>query len=425
MDVRYSAARALYAIAVEGQSMTPALQQAPDPELRDRALLRELVFGSCRWYFRLQAMLDQLLQKPLRSKDRDVQMLILVGLYQLLYTRVPAHAAISETVNALQPMQKGWARGLVNGVLRNAQRRHQELAGQVDRDPALRHAHPRWLQQALAADWDGQAEDIMIANNNHPPMVLRVNERRISRDDYLGRLREQGIDAIAHELAPQGIELAQAMAVEVLPGFAEGLVSVQDAAAQRAALLLDPQPGQRVLDACAAPGGKSSHILERADCQLLALEVDAGRAAMIGENFTRLGVDGEICVGDAATPRQWWDGSPFDRILVDAPCSGSGVIRRHPDIKLLRKQPDIAALVERQRAILAALWPLLANNGKLVYSTCSVLKVENELQISAHLARHDDARVLDGAGQGQILPGEGGMDGFFYACLGRGQGPAH
>lgn len=419
MNVRGTAARALYAIVVDGMSMTPALDHLPAPAERDASLLRELVYGCCRWYYRLQGIASLLMDKPLRSRDQDVQMLILVGLYQLFYTRVPAHAAIAETVNGLKALRKDWARGLVNAVLRNAQRRQAELNSALDADPERRHAHPDWLRKAIDLDWGDRAQGIMEANNQHPPMVLRVNSRRISRDEYLERLARADIAAQPHPASAVGIELERPMAVEALPGFAEGLVSVQDAAAQLAAPALDVAPGQRVLDACAAPGGKTSHILELVpDCRLLALDVDPERAARIEDNFRRLGLAGDIRVCDALAVADWWDGDAFDRILLDAPCSGSGVIRRHPDIKILRKQSDIEPLCRRQRDLLEALWPLLANNGKLVYATCSLLKVENEQQTQAFLADHPEARVSDRPPcPGRILPGDQGMDGFYYACF--------
>ncbi|MDX1655623.1 MAG: 16S rRNA (cytosine(967)-C(5))-methyltransferase RsmB, partial [Candidatus Competibacteraceae bacterium] len=314
------------------------------------------------------------------------------------------------------------AGGLVNAVLRQGQRRREALKEILLADPA----HPPWLLKMLQRDWPEHWPAVVAANNAHPPLTLRVNLSRISREVISQRLAAAGLSAIPTGKA--GLTLLQAVDVERLPGFAEGLLSVQDAAAQLAAPLLDPRPGQRLLDACAAPGGKTGHLLERCPkVELTALDLDPARLERVTDNLSRLGLEARVVTGNALEPAAWWDGRPFDAILLDAPCSGSGVIRRHPDIKLLRQPADIPLLARRQQDLLTALWPLLAPGGRLLYATCSVLRAENEAVIAAFLAQQPDARELpieanwgEVAYHGrQILPGQEGMDGFFYACLGR------
>src|SRR5690606_19825118 len=365
---------------------------------------------------------------PLRKREPRVHALLMVGLYQLLYMRVPPHAAVAETVEAARLMKKPWAVGLANAVLRRMQREREDLIAQADAHPVGRSAHPDWLLAALQKDWADDWEAIVAANNARPPMTLRVNRRRVSRDDYLAALREAGVEAEPHLRAQDGIRLVAPLDVTALPGFGEGQVSVQDAAAQLAADVLDPGPGDRILDACAAPGGKTAHLLERASPgRRVAVDGEAARLDRVAENLARLDLSASLLHGDAAKPDGWWDGEPFDRILVDAPCSATGVIRRHPDIKLLRRHKDIDALAGLQARILDALWPLLAPGGRLVYATCSVLAVENSAQVAAFVRRHPEALPLPlavdwgrvaGFGR-QVLPGEDDMDGFFYAALTR------
>lgn len=428
MNARLIAVKILSDVCLRGQSLTAA-GQSHLPSLsdaRDRALAQELAYGVCRWYFRLQALAEQLLQRPLRNRDRDLQLLLLLGLYQLLYTRVPEHAALAETVQGAAGLDKAWAKGLINGVLRNFLRQRQSLLAALDTQPQQRWSLPRWLLAAWRRDWPQQWEIIAAVSNEHPPLILRVNHARQTREHYLQLLAEQGLPATPLADAEDAILLQQAVAVSQLPGFDAGWVSVQDVAAQHVLPLLQLQPGMRVLDACAAPGGKSCHILERyPDCSLLSLDVDAARVGQISENFQRLGLRGELRTGDAADPPAWWDGQAFDRILLDAPCSGSGVIRRHPDIKILRKQEDITKLSANQLQLLRKLWPLLKNHGKLVYVTCSILKAENDEVVTQFLGLQADAAlealpVSWGREQGvgrQLLPGDGGGDGFYYACL--------
>lgn len=426
-DARGAAVRVLLEVLGQGRSLSaalpPALSQLASGE---RGLAQELCYGTLRWLPRLQALATRLLDKPLRSRDQDVHVLLLLGLYQLLYLTIPPHAAVSATVEAAAALGKEWAKGLLNGSLRRLLRERETLLAAVDQDENAALAHPAWLLQALRDAWPAQWQAIIAANNSRPPLTLRVNDRHGSRDTYQTRLQQAGIAAEPVAYAPQALTLATPVAVEQLPGFTAGDVSVQDGAAQLAAGLLDLQPGQWVLDACAAPGGKTGHILEScAELSLVALDSEPERLRRVAENLARLGLDAKLVSGDAGTPGDWWDGQPFDRILLDAPCSGSGVIRRHPDIKTLRRPEDIAALAAEQRRLLHALWPLLKPGGMLVYATCSILPVENGRQVAAFLQAQHDAReraVDSGWGHAveagrQILPGENGMDGFYYACL--------
>lgn len=427
MNPRALAAKTITSVTAEGRSLSAALPAAfREAAPGDRPLVQELCYGVLRWYPRLDALAAQLLRKPLKARDADVGNLLLTGLYQLLFLNMPPHAAVHETVEAVRFLNKDWAAGLVNAVLRGFLRGRERLLALVDRREGVALAHPEWLYALLRADWPDDYRALMTANNQRPPMTLRVNAARTTRDAYLQVLADAGIAARPACYAEQGVVLESPMDVERLPGFAEGVVSVQDAAAQMAAALLGAERGMRVLDACAAPGGKTAHILELEPAlDMVALDIDQGRLLRVAENLQRSGVRARLIHGDARMPQEWWDGTPFDRILVDAPCSATGVIRRHPDIKVLRKKGDIPVLAEQQGAILDALWPLLAPGGRLLYVTCSVLRAENEWQIGAFLARHDDARekripafwgTTCTHGR-QVLPGEEGMDGFFFASI--------
>jgi 16S rRNA (cytosine967-C5)-methyltransferase len=406
-------------------------------ELRDRGFTQDLAFGTARWQPRLSALAAKLLQKPFKAADADVEALLLVGLYQLLYTRVPAHAAIGETVGCAEKLKKPWAKALLNAVLRRAQRESEALLSELEHDPVVRTAHPRWLQKSLKAFWPEQWEAICAANNAHPPMILRVNRRHHSRDAYLTLLSDAGVAGKACVYSQDGIVLDEPGDVRNLPGFAEGWISVQDEAAQLAADLLDLAPGQRVLDACCAPGGKTCHIMEVEPelAGVVAVDLEAKRLVRVQENLERLGLSAELIAADGRDTAKWWDGKPFQRILLDAPCSATGVIRRHPDIKLTRQPDDIAALAVLQGELLDALWPTLDVGGILLYATCSTLPTENTEVIEAFLARTPGARELDIAGQltqqgerqpaaglkqphgRQLLAQEGGHDGFYYAKL--------
>jgi len=424
LNTRLVAARVL-ARVFEGLSLTVALDAVlPDLVLaKDRAFVQALTFGVLRQFYKLDFILAQLLDKPI--KDPEIKALALSGLYQLAFMRVKSHAAVSETVTAAR--KKAWAKPLLNGLLRNFQRHQERLLGSCQSDACAANSHPNWLIHRIRQDWPGQASQILAENNRQAPMVLRVNKRRTDRGHYLQLLADQGVGAEAGQFSPASIVLENPVPVEKLPAFADGWVSVQDGAAQLAAGLLAAAPGQRVLDVCAAPGGKTAHILETQPLlqELVAVDVDPQRIRRVDDNLQRLGLHATVLVGDAANPQSWWDGRAFDGILLDAPCSATGVIRRHPDIKLLRKPADIDLLQAAQKKILEAVWPLLAPGGRLLYATCSVLKQENECQIAGFLATHADAKELpvladwgDARPHGrQILTGEGDMDGFYYALL--------
>ncbi|MBA4245774.1 MAG: 16S rRNA (cytosine(967)-C(5))-methyltransferase [Pseudomonas sp.] len=436
MNPRLAAARALTAVlsgkASLGSSLPPQLDKV---EHHDRALAQDLAFGAARWQPRLQLLADKLLEKPFKAADKDVEALLLIGLYQLLHSRIPEHAAIGETVGCAGALKKPWAKGLLNAVLRRAQREHEALFAELDRDPVLHTAHPRWLQKALKAHWPEHWQAICAANNAHPPLILRVNRRHGSRDTYLEELRGAGFAAEPCTFSRDGVRLLQPCDVTALPGFREGRVSVQDEAAQLAADLLELAPGQRVLDACAAPGGKTCHLLEAepALAEVIAVDLEEKRLARVRENLQRLGLEARLIAADGRATKVWWDGTPFQRILLDAPCSATGVIRRHPDIKLTRKPEDIPALAQLQGELLDALWPTLAPGGILLYATCSVLPTENSDTIAAFLARTPDAQEvaiggdfgLQAAHGRQLLPQLDGHDGFYYAKLIKSAVPSH
>ncbi len=414
---------------VNGQSLDTAIAthetQVPPA---DRSLLRMLSYGVVRNHFRLQEWVDQLLSRPFRKRDSVVNALLAVGLFQLCDTRIPDHAAVSQTVEATRQLRRPKLAGVVNACLRRFQR--EDLAAQPAAGDVTAWNHPEWLLAALRQDWPEDADAILTANNERAPMWLRVNASRQSATEYRGRLAADGIASELLAGLPDALCLAEPQHVEDLPGFAAGDASVQDAAAQLAARWLMAAKPLRVLDACAAPGGKTGHILEIGVADLTAVDSDAERLGRVGENLTRLGVDATIIRGDASKPQEWWDQTPFDAILLDAPCSATGVIRRHPDIKLLRRASDIEELSALQERILGALWPLLAPGGRLLYVTCSVLAAENDIVVGRFLETSSDAvedTVLPNnnirdlmrrkACGYQILPGTAGMDGFYYASL--------
>lgn len=395
---------------------------------QDKALLQQLCYGCLRWFHQLNYISKLLLTNPKKKLDSAVHALLLLGLYQLIYMRVPVHAAIYETVDAAVNVQKSWAKGLLNAALRNFLRRKDDLLDKATTDLEAQYSHPLWLIKLLQQSWPQDWDKILINNNLPPPMHVRVNIQAISRADYFALLLQADIPANISEHTKCGITLTQSVDVTRLPGFAEGFVSVQDIAAQLVAEELDLQPGLRVLDACAAPGGKTTHILELAPslCEVVALELDNKRLQRITENLSRLRLQATVINGDALQADAWWDGKPFDRILLDVPCSATGVIRRHPDIKLLRQASDIAKLVRYQQQLLTAAWPLLAPGGLMIYATCSILALENTTNIEWFLSSHQDASVEPGScsmpsnvtpyGQ-QFLPEDGGSDGFYYVRL--------
>jgi len=427
LAVRAAAARAL-APVIAGKGSLTGLDDH-QVVARDRALFKALCYGTCRTLPRLEALAAKLLVKPFKARDADVQALLLLGIHQLLYLRIPAHAAVGETAGAARLLGKEWATRVLNGCLRRLQREAAELQAEVDQDPAVALLHPKWLLKALRQAWPDDWRAVAAANNEPGPMTLRVNRRHGDREAYIDRLAAAGLEGRLCLHAPDGITLETPCDVHALPGFDEGHVSVQDEAAQLATVLLGPalapRPGARVLDACCAPGGKTAHLLEVFDIDMLAVDSDAERLARVEDALARLNLSARLAHGDA-TALDWWDGEPFEAILLDAPCSGSGVIRRHPDIKRLRRPSDITSLAALQARLLDNLWPLLRPGGTLLYATCSVLPEENSNQIDAFLARtpdaesttpHDVAWGRPASAGRQLLPEIDSHDGFFYARL--------
>ena len=429
---RAAAALLVAGVAAGGRSLDDLLAGDPD-EGAARGLKRSLAYGTLRWHFRLLAILRWLADRPPEQLPPPLLALIEVGLFQLLSGETPPHAAVAETVEAARELGHARAAGFVNAVLRRFQREREAILAAVDADPAARTAHPRWLVEALRRDRPAQAESILEAGNVHPPLWLRVNRRRWTLEEAGQALEAAGFAVTRHALAPDALRVDPPADVRALPGFAEGRLSVQDPAAQLAVELLGPRSGERILDACAAPGGKACHVLERVDgsCELTALDVSEERLGRVRDSLARLGLDAGVRKGDAAAPGTWWDGRPYDRILLDVPCSATGVIRRHPDIKLLRRAGDIPAMARRQSALLEASWELLAPGGTLLYTSCSVLRAENEEVVGRFLAATAGARddtprrtagwpprpaPVDGPGY-PLLPGQADTDGFYYACL--------
>ncbi|MGQ4277345.1 16S rRNA (cytosine(967)-C(5))-methyltransferase RsmB [Pseudidiomarina sp. E22-M8] len=425
-DSRAAAAQALAQVLEHGRSLSQALPDYTSKlESRDRAMVQSLCFGVLRNLPLLNASLAKFLDKPLKKDLVILHYLLLVGAYQLMFMGTSDHAAVSATVEATELLKKRRQKGLINAVLRNLQRQRQAVLAELASNSELQYGHPRWLADAIKHAYPHQADAIFEANNLQAPMWLRVNTQQITVADYRQALNTyDGELLLADSITalPTALKLQKAVDVRQLPGFAEGWFSVQDCSAQYAATLLQTQTEQRVLDCCAAPGGKTAHILEQTPtAHVHALDVDARRLERVEENLTRLQLDANVLCGDASQPEQWWDGLPYDRILLDAPCSATGVIRRHPDIKWLRRASDIGALVKIQATLLDALWPLLSAGGRLVYATCSLLPDENQQQIAAFCQRHPDARPMptapDGASCWQRLPGEQDGDGFFYAIV--------
>ncbi|NND90595.1 MAG: 16S rRNA (cytosine(967)-C(5))-methyltransferase RsmB [Granulosicoccus sp.] len=420
-SLRLACVRLVQQLLSNGGSLTRLLPEAQARvEPREQAQLQAWCYGFARHSGELAGIVDQLLDKPLKAKDLDVYLLMQLGILQLRHTPISAHAAVDETVKVARQLKKPWARALVNAVLRQYQRRADELEAALS--DAQRLSHPQWLLARLQGDWPEHWETICQQNNERAPMTLRVNCRQGTTQDYLQRLRAAGHAAQQVPQLPQAVQLEQPAGVQLLPGFETGAVSVQDAAAQLAAgyLTRHARRDGRLLDACAAPGGKMAHALELGHfAEVLALDHDPQRLQRVADNLSRLKLTGNsrLQAADAAELALWWDGVPYDAVLLDAPCSGTGVIRRHPDIKLLRRESDIQTLVAAQSRLLDSLWRTVAAEGVLLYATCSVLKCENDTQIESFLARTDDAALLDATWQ--ILPGDGGMDGFFYAALGK------
>ena len=427
ISVRALAAEALADIALSGHSLREVADRAFPrlPDSRDRALLTALLNEGARWWPRYDAAIDRLLDKSIRRNDPKIHALLVIGLIQLEVLELPAYAAVAATVEAVRELRRPRLAGLVNAVLRRWQRERETLNVALDATPATRHAHPAWLAAAIARDWSGQAEAIMAASNQEPPLMLRVNRNRATREEVVERLTGADQAVELHPWLADGLVLPHSTDVTRLPGFAQGDFAVQDGAAQVPADLLGLANGQRVLDACAAPGGKACHALERANVHLVAVESEAKRIPRIRQNLERLGLRATVVTGDAGDASGWWDGKPFDRVMIDAPCSATGVIRRRPDVRLHRREADIPALITQQARILAACWELLAPGGSLLYVTCSILRAENEGVIGAFVAERADVDLVplslpvgQAAGIGwQILPGEGDLDGMYYALL--------
>ncbi len=441
INSRFVALKICLSVIQKGRSLSQSLGEglAQFQDRRERAFAQNLVLGTLRWQLRLEAICNQLVKKPLREKDEDVNQLILLGLYQIIYLDTPEHAAVSETVALTKKLKKPWSKGFVNGVLRNFLREQATILAEVDLKPAHKYSHPQWFTKAMRKQYPKHWQAILEANNIPAPITLRNNQMFQTRDELLNLLTEQNIECNAHHFCPQGILLAQSADISQFPTFDDGGFSVQDGAAQQAATILNPQKDEHILDACAAPGGKTCHLLEQVNNQasLFALEKEPERIERLAENLYRLELDAEVCVGDASMPEQWWNGKQFDKILLDAPCSATGIIRRHPDIKWHRTPEDIEALVELQAKILTALWQTLKPGGHLLYATCSVLEQENSVQIKNFLTATADAKLIplevswgiepnNGIGR-QILPGEQAdieqsiehknMDGFYYCLL--------
>lgn len=415
---------------LQGRALDQVLAAPTRLSARDQALVAEFSYGLCRWYRQLDTVVARYVRKPLRRKDQVVRYILLLGAYQLLYSRVPDHAVLATSVALTRRLAKPWAAGLVNGVLRQLQRDLQAGISLTEDTPAVRYAQPDWLLKQMQAAYPQDWATILDALQQRAPMTLRLNSRRQSLPDYLAALSAAGMSGVAVESVPGAVVLEQPTAVEQIPGFAEGIVSVQDAGAQLAAQWLDVQPGQRILDACAAPGGKTGHLLELAAgaVDLVAVDRQADRMERVADNLQRLQLHAQCEVLDASQPPAVWRQQPFDRILLDVPCSATGVMRRHPDIRLLRRADDIPALVQRQAALLRAVWPCLKVGGMLLYVTCSVLPTENQHQIMAFIQQYPDAHPVPmhqawghacSVGR-QIYPGEQTMDGFYYALLTKG-----
>jgi len=416
---------------VQGRSLVVAKSAADELEGRERALAMELVNGVLRWYWKLDFLLNQFLEKPLRNKEQDLKLLLLMALYELVELSTPDYAVVNEAVSASKSLGKQWAKGMINGVLRSFIRDQQACLIKMEANQEAYYSHPYWLISLLKKDWPEHWQKILQANNQRPPLWLRVNAMQNSTEAYKALLQEQGLSSSPHPYAQQALKLEQGVDVISLPGFTQGQVSVQDAGAQLAAHLLDAHKGQRVLDLCAAPGGKTCHVLElEPDLEIMvAVELEESRMTRVRENLQRLNLKAELIVADASDA-SWWDGKLFDRIMVDAPCSSTGVIRRHPDIKTLRREEDINSLAEVQQKILQQAWQMLAPGGKLLYVTCSVLCQENEAQVSKLLAMQKDAfelRLIDDEVDEQwglacqygrqLLPGDYDTDGFYFCCL--------
>lgn len=428
-EPRLLAARGAAAVLDRGEALDLALEPglAALNRSRDRALARRLAHAVLRDWPAVNGLVGRLLQRKPARRDRLVHFILGVALAELREAREPARAVVHAAVEAARAAGLTHLAGLVNAVLRNYQRNTAALTAALPDDPVHRYGYPGWLIARIQSDWPEAWEDVLVAGNRPPPLWLRVNRRYWSREQARRSLADAGFPTTIPDGVGDALVLDQRVAIGRLPGFADGGLSVQDGAAQLSAAYLRIEDGMRVLDACSAPGGKAAHLLEQARLDLTALELDGPRLARTAETLDRLKLSARLVQGDAVDPGSWWDGRRFDRILIDAPCSATGVIRRHPDIRWLRRSGDVGALAEQQGRMLDALWPLLRPGGILVYVTCSILKAENVVQASRFLELHCDARAIEhpelpGRAQDcgrQILPGEAGMDGFYFAAFER------
>ncbi|MEL6869763.1 MAG: 16S rRNA (cytosine(967)-C(5))-methyltransferase RsmB [Pseudomonadota bacterium] len=436
---RAAAARAVVSVLGNGRSLDAALAaQRERLQASSYALQASLCYGVLRHRSALEWMLSKLMRKPLPAREGEVQALLMCGIFELWQLSTPAHAAVAETVGATAVLQRKGLRGLCNGVLRAFMRQRDALVAEWADAPlstAIRSSHPKWFVDAVQNDWPEHWRAILDANNTQAPMWLRVNPRQTTADRYAEQLQAAtGITAHTHPDAPEALLLSEPVGVTALPGFDDGQVSVQDLAPQLVAHYLDAAPGMRVLDACAAPGGKAAHLQELADNQLelTALDIDGRRLQRVRETFDRLQLDADLQVADASQPDDWWDGRRYERIVIDAPCTATGVIRRHPDIKWLRRESDVAAMAARQLALLHALWPMLTDDGCLLFATCSVLRAENHAVVSAFCDSTDGAYVSNELRSDNrsglmrqerwglsVLPGESAADGFFISRITR------
>lgn len=433
-SARLISARILEQVLLQRGSLSTQINKqiaSADPD--EQSLVKELCFGVCRYYPQLNSIALSLLTKPFEEKDFDLYAALLMGLYQITHMHTPDHAAVNESVELCRELEKDWATKLINAVLRRYQREHDDIIERLDAQPSMEYNLPKWFIKRLNKHWGSEFERIVEATNARPPMCIRVNTAKVSRETYKAKLEEQGIVSRETPFSDSGLYLDEAVSVNELPEFFDGYASVQDESAQLAGMILSPQQGERLLDACAAPGGKTGHLLERAnELDLTAVELETWRLSRIESNLDRLGLSAKLICGDASELDQWWDGKPFDKVLLDVPCSATGVIRRNPDIKINRKPADIDELVVIQKDILEAVWKTLKTGGVMLYATCSLMLEENERQIEQFLNAQSDAEEVSlnylnanlnmGIGKKvshgmQIFPSRKGQDGFYYCLL--------
>jgi len=425
VDGRFIAIKIIARVLQKGESLSTAMpKEIKNLDERDRPMVQALVYGVLRWRWQIESILSKYIKKPLKAKDTDVKIILMLGVFQLLWMRTPDYAAVDAAVKSSLKIKKKWAKGLINAILRQIIRERDEI--DYKQDIVAEFSHPQWLVDAVKKDWPENWKKMLTQANEVAPMTLRIDTQQVSLDEYNKQLNEVELDAEPIVSVPTALVLEQATDVHRLPDFENGKVSVQDAAAQLAGHLIQLEPGLKVLDACAAPGGKTAHMLQtEPTIQMDAVDISETRLQRVEENLDRLNLEANLITSDISQPKEWWDGEQYDRILLDAPCSATGVIRRHPDIKSLRRPTDIPELVETQKQILNAVWPMLKPGGLMLYATCSIFKAENESQMQSFLQRTDDAEEIkldvkwghEQAAGRQILTGENKMDGFYYALI--------